>query len=111
MKSRLLLSISAVLVVFSALAADGGKQLKPQTKCPVMGGAINKELYVEHEGKIIYMCCEPCRPALEKDFVKYEQKLLKKGIGVESVANREQAPPADSTKTQECIKEKKCCPY
>jgi len=31
-----------------------------QTVCPVMGGAINKEIYTDYEGRRIYFCCGAC---------------------------------------------------
>jgi hypothetical protein len=38
-----------------------------QTTCPVMGGAINKDIFVEHNGKKIYFCCEECKAKYLKD--------------------------------------------
>ena len=35
---------------------------KVQTVCPVMGGVINKDLYVDYKGKRIYFCCPDCPP-------------------------------------------------
>ncbi len=49
--------------------------LKPQTTCPVMGGAIDKTMYVDKGGQRIYMCCEHCRDKLTKDFDTYLKKL------------------------------------
>jgi YHS domain-containing protein len=46
-----------------------------QTTCPVMGGEINKELYVDHEGRRVYFCCESCVGEFKKDPEKYLNKL------------------------------------
>lgn len=46
-----------------------------QKSCPVMGGPINKELYVEHEGKKLYVCCEACLETVKKDPAKYAKKI------------------------------------
>ena len=54
--------------------------IKPQTICPVMGGKIDKSLYVDHEGKRIYVCCEGCLAEVKKDPAKYIQKLEAEGI-------------------------------
>lgn len=44
---------------------------KPQTTCPVMGSKINKDLYVDHEGKRIYLCCKGCIAPVKEDPAKY----------------------------------------
>ncbi|MBD3317275.1 MAG: hypothetical protein GF344_15925 [Chitinivibrionales bacterium] len=54
-------------------------ELAVQTTCPVMGGEVNKELYVEKDGKRIYVCCEPCKEKVAADFAKYEEKLKEMG--------------------------------
>ena len=46
-----------------------------QTNCPVMGGAINKELFVEYKGKKVYFCCAGCEEQFEKEPEKYIAKL------------------------------------
>ena len=46
-----------------------------QKTCPVMGGAINKELYTEYEGKKVYFCCPGCKEKFEKEPDKYISKL------------------------------------
>lgn len=38
-----------------------------QTVCPVMGGAIDKALYVDHDGKRIYVCCARCIAKIKED--------------------------------------------
>jgi YHS domain-containing protein len=46
-----------------------------QKTCPVMGGAINKDIYVDYEGRRIYFCCEACPPVFQKDPAKYLAKV------------------------------------
>jgi YHS domain-containing protein len=46
-----------------------------QTTCPVMGGAINKKVFVEYKGKKVYFCCASCKGDFEKDPEKYIAKL------------------------------------
>jgi len=46
-----------------------------QKTCPVMGGAINKELYTEYKGKKVYFCCAGCKEKFEKEPEKYLSKL------------------------------------
>ena len=37
--------------------AEAEKPKVQQKKCPVMGGAINKDISVDYEGRTIYFCC------------------------------------------------------
>jgi len=46
-----------------------------QITCPVMGGAINKDIFVEYEGKKVYFCCAGCEKKFEADPEKYIAKL------------------------------------
>ena len=46
-----------------------------QTTCPVMGGAINKNIFTEYKGKKVYFCCAGCEQQFKKDPEKYAAKL------------------------------------
>ncbi|OHB61136.1 MAG: hypothetical protein A2Y12_20105 [Planctomycetes bacterium GWF2_42_9] len=46
-----------------------------QTTCPVMGGAINKDIFVEYQGKKVYFCCPACIDEFNKEPEKYLPKL------------------------------------
>jgi YHS domain-containing protein len=46
-----------------------------QTTCPVMGGAINKDISTEYKGKKVYFCCPDCKAKFEQDPEKYVSKL------------------------------------
>ncbi len=46
-----------------------------QKNCPVMGGAINKDIFTEYKGKKVYFCCASCKEAFEKEPEKYLSKL------------------------------------
>ena len=56
-----------------------------QTKCPVMGGKINAELYVDVEGKRIYVCCKGCIAPIKKDPATYIKKLEDAGVTLASL--------------------------
>lgn len=56
------------------------KAVKTQTLCPVMGGPINKKLYVDYDGKRIYVCCKGCIATVKKDPAKYVKQLESEGI-------------------------------
>ena len=42
-----------------------------QTICPVMKAPINKEIFVEYEGKKVYFCCPGCPEEFKKNPEKY----------------------------------------
>jgi YHS domain-containing protein len=46
-----------------------------QTTCPVMGNAINKDIYVEYKGKKVYFCCPDCKEKFNQDPENYISKL------------------------------------
>jgi len=46
-----------------------------QTLCPVMDAPINKDLFVEYEGKKVYFCCAGCPEKFKADPEKYLSKL------------------------------------
>jgi YHS domain-containing protein len=73
--------------------AAGAQAVKSQTVCPVMGNAINKNLFMDYEGKRIYVCCPMCLPTLKKDPAKYVKQLEDQGITLDKT-------PAEQPKTQ-----------
>jgi rhodanese-related sulfurtransferase len=58
-------------------------ELVAQKTCPVMGGDVNKSLFVDFEGKRIYVCCGGCINEVKKDPAKYIEKLAKAGEKVD----------------------------
>jgi hypothetical protein len=52
---------------------------KVQTKCPVMGGEINKSLFTDVKGCRVYVCCAGCIPAIQKEPDKYLEKIKANG--------------------------------
>jgi YHS domain-containing protein len=77
------------------------KHLKPQTTCPVMGEPIDKNLYVDYNGKRIYVCCVNCVDKVKKNPEKYIKKLESMGQGVEIIAvtskKESKVAPADTS--------------
>ena len=51
------------------------KDVIEQKNCPVMGGKINKNIFVEYKGKKVYFCCEGCDDMFNKNPEKYLSKL------------------------------------
>jgi YHS domain-containing protein len=61
-------------------AAATAEAVKVQTTCPVMGGAINKTIYADHDGKRVYFCCAACIDTFKADPEKYIKKLEDQGV-------------------------------
>lgn len=61
--------------VKAAVRDAGPAAMRPQKTCPVMGGAIDRSLFADHEGKRIYFCCAGCSEAFEKAPRMYLKKL------------------------------------
>lgn len=54
-----------------------------QTKCPVMGGPADPEMYVDVKGKRIYICCMACEDAIKAEPDKYIKKIEDRGETVQ----------------------------
>jgi len=67
-----------------ALTIEAAQGASPQSKCPVQGGNINKDLFVDYNGKRIYFCCDGCPQEFRKDPAKYMKKLEEQGVTLEA---------------------------
>ena len=100
-KSLIGLSLVLLLaagVALSARAAGGEKAgkpaLKPQTTCPVMGGAVNRELFVDAAGYRIHVCCPGCIAAVKANPQKYINILAARGEQPQKLTKAVAAAPA-----------------
>ena len=88
-----LMAVGAVSAKDAAAEAPATAQtVKKQTNCPVMGGEVNKKLFVDAQGKRIYVCCKGCIAAVKKDPAKYIAQLEKEGVTLDK------APAAETAK-------------
>ena len=55
-------------------------ETKRQTRCPVKGMKINKELYSDYKGERVYFCCEGCIETFEKDPETYIRRMKEDGV-------------------------------
>ena len=94
MKTIQALILALTLTAFAAGSlwatdARAAAEVKPapqaatQAKCPVLGGDINKQVYVDYKGKRIYFCCSGCDTEFKKDPEKYMKKLEEQGVTLE----------------------------
>lgn len=77
----------------------------PQTTCPVMAGAINKNISAEHKGKKVYFCCDSCPQEFKKNPDKYVKEMEDKGITLEGTCPYQKNCPQMSGENK-----KNCCP-
>ena len=75
------------------LAANSAK---PQTKCPVMGGKINKDVYADVNGYRVYACCPACLPKIKAEPKKYLQKVRDNGETPEKLVSAKPAGHIDT---------------
>jgi YHS domain-containing protein len=87
-----LVGVVALCLAGFALAEGEATEPKAQTKCPVLGGEIDKSVYVDHGGKRIYFCCEMCIDKFKKDPEKYMKKLEEWGVTPEDAAAATEGP-------------------
>lgn len=64
------------------------KQVVLQTTCPVSNEEIDRKLYVEHNGKRIYVCCKKCAKKVNGDPEKYIENLESAGITLDKVQTK-----------------------
>jgi YHS domain-containing protein len=89
-KQLVIMSMLLVLLTVGLAVLNGCKKSEPaapaetkevasaaieQTVCPIMGGAINKDIFTEYKGKKVYFCCAGCKEKFEKEPEKYLAKL------------------------------------
>ncbi len=61
----------------------GGTEIA-QKFCPVMGGRpIDPDIYVDHEGRRVYFCCQMCVDTFKAEPEKYLKKLDEELAGAE----------------------------
>ncbi len=79
MKILQTLFLALTLIAFSmgTLWAAGPQS---QTKCPVLAGNIDKQVYTDYKGKRIYFCCKGCDEEFKKDPEKYLKKMQDEGV-------------------------------
>ena len=57
------------------VTAEATEPLIAQTTCPVMGGPIDPNIYLDYQGRRVYFCCQGCQAEFMKNPDEYMQKL------------------------------------
>jgi YHS domain-containing protein len=77
--------VASVPAPLNAEEAADAPKVVAQTTCPVMGGKIDKNQYVDHDGKRVYVCCPACIDQIKADPAKYIKQLEDTGVTLERV--------------------------
>lgn len=81
----------ALVLAVNGCAKDVTPKTAPrsQTTCPVMGGEIDRNLYVDHSGKRLYVCCAGCIAKIKEDPALYIERLESEGIALDRTPNQQ----------------------
>lgn len=80
----------------AGLSAEDRKLAVAQKVCPVGGGNLGDmgtPVKIEHEGKVVFLCCEHCREPFNEDPAKFLAKLEKPADGETDPAAPEPTTP------------------
>ncbi|HRR29420.1 MAG TPA: hypothetical protein P5270_08680, partial [Victivallales bacterium] len=85
-------SLSAIVIADDVKGChiENAQKEKCQTICPVMGGKINKNYYVDTDEGRVYFCCPGCVSTFKKDQAKYLEKLKNEGVQLEKIQTKEE---------------------
>jgi len=92
--SLILAALAVALMVVGPVFAQAKKaegqaqvqtQGQSQTKCPVLGGNIDKNIYADYKGYRYYFCCKGCDEEFKKNPEKYIEKMKAAGITPEKI--------------------------
>jgi hypothetical protein len=72
--------LSAVM----AVAEEASPKTCSQAKCPVMGGDVAKDVYIDHGDKRVYFCCAGCIEKFKADPDGYIKKMEQSGVKFEA---------------------------
>ncbi|MFA6569041.1 MAG: hypothetical protein WCS96_12585 [Victivallales bacterium] len=102
MNRKIMLTVAAVGTFFlmGSLSAEEAatQEKKAQAECPVMGGKINKSIFVDAQGKRIYLCCSGCIGKVKADPGKYIKAMEAKGIVLEETPKDKAATEAKGSR-------------
>ncbi len=78
--------------------AQTATDVTTNTICPVMGGPVDKNIFVEYKGKKVYLCCQDCVNMFKAAPEKYLAKLPQFNPDITNDAAAQAAATADSMK-------------
>jgi YHS domain-containing protein len=87
MTKKLVFAVAIVALIAGAFALNAAEPAKgtPQTKCPVSGEPIDKNVHLDYQGQRIYFCCDKCPPKFKADPEKYFAKIAADNVKLENI--------------------------
>ena len=73
----MILCVAATTPLPQTVRADAPK---PKTLCPLTNNPINRQYYVDHDSKRIYVCCPHCIAIVKENPKKYIRMLEAGGV-------------------------------
>lgn len=70
-----------MIILFAAAFATAADEIK-QTNCPIMGGKINPDVFVDYKDMRIFFCCPGCDGEFMKDPEKHIAKMKADGVEI-----------------------------
>lgn len=87
-KIKMKVSIFSAMIISALLIIAGSSFAETsQSKCPVMGGEINKQVYADYRGSRVYFCCPGCKEPFLANPDSFLAKLKEEGIVLEKTPN------------------------
>jgi transcription elongation factor Elf1 len=114
MRTSLSVVAAGIFLLIGNLSADEAVKQdqqvkKAQTECPIMGNKIDKSLFVDTQGKRIYVCCGGCIAKVKAEPEKYIKELEAKGIVLDVAPKDKPAAGDDKASAPKMEHKGGCC--
>jgi YHS domain-containing protein len=76
----IMVSLVVCAFLFAGSAVLLAKETKQADRCVIMGGKINKDVYVDYKGQRVYFCCAGCIKEFNKNPEKYLRMMKEAGV-------------------------------
>lgn len=77
-----ILFVVTLILAFTMLNAYAQEKQGTQEKCPIMGGKINEEVFVDYNDMRIFFCCAGCDAEFMKDPEKHIAEMKADGVEI-----------------------------
>jgi YHS domain-containing protein len=84
-----------VASIVSVANAETAREATAQKLCPIMGGEVDKSVYVDYRGKRVYFCCPGCKETFLKEPAKYIEQMESQGISLERASGTHKTSEKD----------------
>ncbi len=100
------LVLIALLVGLPAMASETQKKTQKQTICPICKMKINKDLYVDYQGKRVYFGCAGCPDQFKANPDKYMKQMKEAGVELYDAPESDQSKKDDAASSDNANNQK-----